>query len=298
MIVALALSPSVDVTYEVPRLVVGDITRPTAVTRVAGGKALNVARVAHALGADVHVVAALGGAAGAWIAAALEDEGIDASIVTLAAETRTCLSIVEDAESHVATDVYESATPLTTAEWEAFVQLAFAVVSTAECSADDEPILIAISGSLPAGVPPEAIAALLHDLAGEGAIIAVDSSGAGLAAMVGVADVVKVNLAEASELLGTAPADALAACHELRDRWEVAPVVTDGVRGGAALQGEAEIRIAPPTAFGRFPAGSGDAFFGGLLTGISRGVPLAEALDLAASAGQRNAMIPGQGRLG
>lgn len=298
MIIALALSPSVDVTYEVPRLVVGDITRPTAVTRVAGGKALNVARVAHALGADVHVVAALGGAAGAWIAASLEQEGITTTVVPIATETRTCLSIVEDAESHVATDVYESATPLTSAEWERFVEVAFAVISAAECSADDEPIVIAISGSLPAGVPPEAIATLLRDLAGEGAIVAVDSSGAGLEAMIGVSDIVKVNLAEASELLGTSPVDALAACHELRARWEVAPVVTDGVRGGAALRGDAEIIIPPPTAFGRFPAGSGDAFFGGLLTGVSRGTPLADALDLAASAGQRNAMIPGQGRLG
>ena len=75
MIIALALSASLDVTYEVDVLHLGDITRPVAVTRVAGGKALNVARAASALGADVHAVAALGGATGDGVSAMLAADG-------------------------------------------------------------------------------------------------------------------------------------------------------------------------------------------------------------------------------
>ncbi|NNH55119.1 hypothetical protein HLB15_23150, partial [Promicromonospora citrea] len=59
MISALALSPSLDVTYEVEEL--SGIQRPLSVHKVAGGKALNAARAAATLGARVAAVAVLGG---------------------------------------------------------------------------------------------------------------------------------------------------------------------------------------------------------------------------------------------
>ena len=124
MIVSLALSPSLDITYEVPALRHGDITRPTAVTRVAGGKALNVARVAHALGADVRVVAALGGHTGAWITEMLTAALVDVDVVQLSAPTRICSAIVEAGENPSSTDLYEPATALSPMEWQRFADAA------------------------------------------------------------------------------------------------------------------------------------------------------------------------------
>ena len=103
MIVSLALSPSLDITYEVPALRHGDITRPSAVTRVAGGKSLNVVRVAQALGADVRAVAALGGHTGAWITEMLTAALVDVDVVQLSAPTRICSAIVEAGESATST---------------------------------------------------------------------------------------------------------------------------------------------------------------------------------------------------
>ena len=53
VIVCVAANPSVDKLFEVERLVPGDIHRPIGFVQVAGGKGLNVARAAHALGAEV-----------------------------------------------------------------------------------------------------------------------------------------------------------------------------------------------------------------------------------------------------
>lgn len=291
MIVALALSPSLDVTYEVDELRRGDITRPTAVTRVAGGKALNVARVARALGAEVSAVAALGGHTGAWVAELLAADGVPASIVRLARATRVSSAIVEAGSATSSTDLYEPATPLAAEEWDAFRAAAVNAV-------DGRMPWVAVSGSLPSGVPDDEVAALLHTLRDMGARVAVDSSGPGLLALAGAADLIKVNRAEASEILESDQPDAATAAHELSRRWGCDAVVTDGVRGGAALFAGTELNVPPPASPGRFSAGSGDAFLGGLLAGLDSGFDPPTALVRARDAAERNARVPGQGVLG
>lgn len=290
MIVAVALSPSLDVTYEVGALRHGDITRPDRVTRVAGGKALNVARVARALGAEVRVIAALGGHTGAWIAEMLEADGIALDAVRLALPTRECLAIVEASGGSSSTDLYEIATPLRPEEWSAFAAAADAV-------AEAGPSWIAVSGSLPAGVPVAEFAALLVRLREAGSRVAVDSSAEGLSSLGPVADLVKVNRAEATAVLDAPHLDARGAADALRARWGCDVVVTDGVRGGHALLAGADHPLAAPAEPGRFSAGSGDAFLGGLLASLDRGSGADAALDAAREAAERNARIPGQGLL-
>lgn len=291
MIVALALSPSLDVTYEVDVLRRGDITRPSAVTRVAGGKALNVARVARVLGADVRVVAALGGHTGAWVAERLAAEGVPADVVPLGGETRTCAAIVERGDGTSSTDLYEPATPLSGVEWRDFQDRALAVV-------EERMPWVAVSGSLPAGVDPLEAAAMLERMREAGARVAVDSSGAGLRRLGPVADLVKVNLAEASAVLREEQPDAASAVRALRSSWGCDAVVTDGIRGAFAVLGGDELPLDAPTSRGRFSAGSGDAFLGGLLAGLDRGLTSPGALRLAREAAERNARVPGQGVLG
>ncbi|MEU1972991.1 PfkB family carbohydrate kinase [Microbacterium sp. NPDC019599] len=292
VIVALALSPSLDVTYEVDRLELGGITRPRTVTRVAGGKALNLARAARQLGAHVSAVAALGGPTGAWIADLLESDGVPTTVVGLASTTRSCFAIAEEHGAGSSTDVYEPATPLSEDEWEAFARGAAEVARRAEPGA-----WVALSGSLPSGAGPDDVAGLLAKLRSMGCRIAVDGSGAGLRATAPHADLLKINRAEAADVLGEEFADAASAARALHERWGVDAVVTDGVRGGFALLRAAEFTVAPPASPGRFSAGSGDAFLGGLLTGLDRGDSPADALDLARSAAERNAACPGQGVL-
>ena len=76
MIVCLAANPSIDKLFEIDRLVKGDIHRPLGLVQAAGGKGLNAARAAHALGADVIAVALLRGHAGKWLEEQLSAEGV------------------------------------------------------------------------------------------------------------------------------------------------------------------------------------------------------------------------------
>lgn len=291
MIVSLALSPSLDITYEVPALRQGDITRPSTVTRVAGGKSLNLARVAHELGADVRVVAALGGHTGDWIIEMLTGENVDVELVQLSVATRICSAIVEAGANATSTDIYEPATPLSPLEWQRFTEAALG-------GRYAPATWVVIAGSLPRGVQPQEVVALVETLRRNGARLAVDSSGEGLRVLAGHADLLKINRVEAGELLGGEQPDAEAAARSIASLHACDAVVTDGVRGGFAVIDGAGCRLEPPHALGRYPAGSGDAFLGGLLAGLDSGLEPSKALAQARDAAERNARVPGQGVLG
>ena len=105
-----------------------------------------------------------------------------------------------------------------------------------------------LSGSLPGGIRRSLITDLLIELAAAGARIVVDCSGEGLRAAGPVADLVKINRAEASELLGADMADAASAATAISQLWGRDVVVTDGIRGGAAHLGGVDLSFDPPRA--------------------------------------------------
>src|SRR5205823_2717079 len=76
MILCVAPSPAWDVTYGVDRFREHATNRAHTVSARAGGKAVNVARVLHALGEEVTVVAPVGGPSGELFAADLSACGI------------------------------------------------------------------------------------------------------------------------------------------------------------------------------------------------------------------------------
>ena len=101
-----AANPSIDRLYELDELTVGEIHRPATTTAVPGGKGLNAARAAAALGGDVTAVAIVGGRSGDWIVDRLAALALDVRAIRVAGETRTCISIL-DRSSGALTEVYE-----------------------------------------------------------------------------------------------------------------------------------------------------------------------------------------------
>ena len=106
MIVCVAANPSIDKLFEVERLVKGDIHRPIGFEQTAGGKGLNVARAAQALGGDVRAVALMRGHAGRWLAETLAAEGVPGEYVWTHGENRASLSVA-DRETAGLTEFYE-----------------------------------------------------------------------------------------------------------------------------------------------------------------------------------------------
>ena len=295
MIVCLAANPSIDKLFEIDRLVKGDIHRPLGLVQAAGGKGLNAGRAAHALGADVIVVALLRGHAGKWLEEQLSAEGVPGAFVWAHGENRSSLSVA-DRETGSLTEFYEHGAVVPAAAWTELMQVA---------SQSWKPGgWLTISGSLPRGAPDEGYRDLVAEARAAGVHVAVDAEGERLRlALEAHPDVVKVNQAEARELLGVPTArreEALAAASKLRDLSGGdghAGVVTRGADGvvvaapdGTLYEGRLYVR-------GRYPVGSGDAFLAGLISGLDAGEPWDESLCRSLGAATANAELAGAGKL-
>lgn len=293
-ILFVAANPSIDRLAEVDVLTVGAIHRPDKVLAVPGGKGLNAARAAVALGARVTAAAIVAGRAGEWIAERLVETGIDAALVRDGglAETRTCLSVL-DRSTDLLTEFYEPGTAIQPATWPALEDALSAEL------ADDDVAAVVCSGSLPPGAPDDAYARIVRLAAPS--ITIVDTHGAPL--RLAVAEhptVVKVNAAEAAEATGlqvTTAAEAASAARDLIERGAGQVVVTLGVDGAIACVGPSAWHLTSKARRGSYPVGSGDAFIAGLAIGLVAGSSLVAAAGGGMAAGIANALLPGAGVL-
>jgi 1-phosphofructokinase family hexose kinase len=277
VILCLAANPSIDKLFEIDELHAGEVHRPGQFVQVAGGKGLNAARAAATLGADVQVVAILGGHAGAWLADQLGELGIKVHTVSAEAESRSSLSVADRATKRL-TEFYENGRPIDPTAWAEFVQTA----TTRSKDAD----WTTVSGSVPEGTPERAYGEL--EIASALALDTVAPAPAGF-------DLIKVNVAEAAELTGidTVGTDGEVAGVRALGAGRAAAAITLGARGavlatpdGAVLRGTLDER-------GPYPVGSGDSFLAGLVVARAGGGDWDDALALALGAATANAAVPG-----
>ena len=121
--ICVAANPSADATFSVDRLEPGAIHRPTAYVRVAGGKAMNVARAAVRLGGEAAVVALAPEHGAAWLREELEREGVTVETLPVPGVLRTCLSVFA-ADDGTLTEFYEGGAEIDAPSWTAFAELA------------------------------------------------------------------------------------------------------------------------------------------------------------------------------
>jgi 1-phosphofructokinase family hexose kinase len=281
VIAFVAASPSIDRLHIVKALRPGEIHRPERVVAVPGGKALNAARAAHALGADVHAIALLGGHTGRWVADALEEEGVTCDAVAGPGETRICVSVSDGGDL---TEFYEPGPELQPEHWAALETAAAEVAARASW--------VGVAGSLPPGAPADGPARLLRVAREAGARVALDVSGEALRLSLAAGpDFVKVNAEEAAAL-------GISSAQDLRETGgAAAAAITHGADGMELASSEGVFRAAPPR-LGAYPVGSGDSALGGFLAALDGGASWPEALDRAVETAAANAQVPGAGRLG
>lgn len=293
MITCLAANPAIDRTFEVESLVQGTVHRPVRMSELPGGKAINVARVAAALGADVEIIGFSGGHRGVWLNEQLKAEGLRAKLVKAKAETRSCLSVLDRA-ARTMTEFYETGNPIEPGEWSLLLERVEGAIRPGSW--------LAVSGSLPPNAPDRAYATILTLASTAGAKTALDASGAALReGLAAEPDLVKVNTAEATELLGGEITAELVsnALHELSalSSGPELTVITRGSEGAVALDDRGRIWRGTIDSRGPYPVGSGDSFMAGLLVARDRGEEWPAALRLALAAGTANADQPGPGKL-
>jgi 1-phosphofructokinase family hexose kinase len=264
----------------------GEVQRFSEATVAPGGKGVNVARVARAMGFPAVLVALAPGRTGRAVVELLGEEGLRVETVPTGGEARAA-SIVLERGGRI-TVLNEPGPAITPRDWEAYE------VAVTEGLADHG-YLVCI-GSTPPGGPPDTYGRLVRLARARGVRTLVDAAGHSLAAALEAAPhLVTPSLAEAEGVLhGTTvqPASerspgerdrALRAAAALLERGAGSALVTVGA--GVAVVGGSERRwVGAPNVEVRNPIGAGDSLVAGLVGSLERGEDLRAALRVGVAA--------------
>ena len=293
---------TIDRTATIAELRPGEVLRCERVVVTPGGKGLNVARAARALGVPALLVGFVPGATGRAGAALIEREGVALRAVPCAGELRSTAIVIEHGGR--TTVLNEPGPQVTPADWRA--------LEDAVAAALPEHGVLVCSGSVPPGSPGDAYARLATIAAGAGRRCVVDATGATLAgALDAHPDVVCPNISEAEAVLGGADGAqplqsasdarprAQAAAAQLVARGARAAFVTADAAGAALAQGDAPAiwLPAPPIATVRNPVGAGDVLASALAAALERGEPLLDAARHGVAAAAASVESPTAGEL-
>lgn len=249
MILTVTPNPALDLTWHVDRLVVGETHRADAASARAGGKGLNVARVAHAQGAGVLAVTTAGGRVGEEFAGELRESGVPHALIPVAGTTRRSVAVVDESLGDT-TVVNERGINPTDAEWAALLAAVVDALPSAR--------VLVISGSLPPGAPETLLPILIRVGRDAGVPVIVDTSGPALlrAAEAG-ASVLKPNAAELAE--ATALDDPLEGARSLIGRGAELILLSMGAEGMLAVTASEILHARLDAPLAGNPTGAGDA---------------------------------------
>jgi 1-phosphofructokinase family hexose kinase len=259
-----------DRTQLVPELVLGGVMRARSVEVTAGGKGVNIARVARAYRQRATVVGLVADRDRERLLRLLAEEGADVVDVPMPGDTRNAIIVIEQPGGRT-TIVNEPGSTIDATIWKRYQE-------AIEASLPGHRTL-ACSGSLPPGAPEDGFGQLVQ-LAHEAGVLAVvdTAPGALRASLASGPDLVKPNLQEAEAAIsGTSGLVLLDADSDVRERAMAAATtlcelgsrnaaVTAGAHGVALAEGPTRVRWFPAIKVEVVSAvGAGDSFLGGVL---------------------------------
>ncbi|OKK13118.1 sugar kinase [Streptomyces sp. CB00455] len=286
MILTVTLNTALDVTYRVPRLLPHASHRVTAVCERPGGKGINVARVLAALGHEVTATGFAGGPTGAVVQELLaRSPGVTDALVPCAGTTRRTLAVTDETSGDT-TQFNEPGPMITPAEWSRFLARYEELLAGSRA--------VALSGSLPPGVPVGAYAVLVRAARAAGVPVLLDTSGEALRRGVAARpEMIKPNAAELAELTGSR--EPLPATRDARRRGAHAVVTSLGPAGLLAATPEGVWQAAPPRALSGNPTGAGDSAVAGLLSALAEDLDWPSRLTRAVALSAATVAAPAAG---
>ncbi|MGZ5363846.1 MAG: 1-phosphofructokinase family hexose kinase [Mycobacterium sp.] len=287
-IVTLTMNPALDIT------VAAEAVRPTEKIRCsrarydAGGGGINVAKIAHVLGAPVTAVFPAGGASGDLVSRLVAETGVPFRRIDIAEPTRESFTIDETGTGLQ----YRFVLPgprLTPSEQAGCVNQLRVEATSAQ--------FVVASGSLPPGAPAD-FYQRIADVCGEAGVrFVLDTSGAGLQHVHRGVSVLKASVRELRECVGrdlTTESEQLDAAHELVDSGRAeAAVVSLGAQGALLATRTDSCRFAAIPMRAVSGVGAGDAMVAGITVALTRGWPLSTSVRFGMAAGAAMLMTPG-----
>ncbi|MGX7013515.1 hexose kinase [Vagococcus silagei] len=288
MVLAITLNPSLDISYPIETLKINDVNRCQTVSKTAGGKGLNVARVIHQMDGSVVATGFLGGNIGKYIEDQLTEQEIQHQFQHINGETRNCIAILHDQGQQ--TEVLEGGPTLSVEDLEKLKALLEDLVGAHD--------VVTISGSLSKGLPEDSYVQLIEQLNAKNKKVILDSSGGSLKAVLNSnvkPYAIKPNLTEIEELTGVAVSlEDLTGLKSLLlgEQFMAIPliVISLGADGAFVKSGKQFYRVTIPKINVVNPVGSGDSTVAGLALALEKQASLEEILKTAMALGLLNTM--------
>jgi len=296
MILTVTLNPAVDHTLFVDRMLVGDTNRVVRVETDAGGKGINLSRIAHECGAATLATGILGGPNGAHIRHVLESEGVPFDFCATRQNTRANTN-VEVLEGGPPTTFNDKGPAMAPDRLKRFLHHFESLMASATW--------VCVGGSAPPETPPEIYRTLLNMAHDAGLKTLLDAEGDlqrwGLESR---PHIIKPNAKEASRLLDRpieTDAQAIEGARLLLDHVspEGCAILSRGKEGAVLASHQGIWMGRSPQVVSKSTIGSGDSLLGAFLAKREAGLDLPEALRWGLAGGAATAMTDGSriGRL-
>lgn len=285
MILTVTMNPSVDISYPLETLKLDTVNRVSTVSKTPGGKGLNVTRVLSEVGEDVVATGLVGGKLGDFIKEKLDQAGIGNRFFDIRGDTRNCIAILHEG---LQIEILEAGPSIAPDEATAFLQ------HFKELSKDFD--VIAISGSLPSGLPSDYYATVISLANANQKKVVLDCSGQALQDVLDQSEkpfVIKPNTEELAQLVGREVTDDIEDLKATLNQdlfngieWII---VSLGAKGAFAKHGDKFYRVRIPKIEVVNPVGSGDSTVAGIASALVQGFSDADLLKRANVLGMLNA---------
>jgi tagatose 6-phosphate kinase len=283
MILAVTMNPAIDKVYSIPDFEVNRVFRPRAMTATAGGKGLNVARVAHLLGNRVTAAGFLGGSTGQYIHQQVEKMGIISGFISIQEETRICINITDE-KNTTSTEILEPGPVISQEECGIFLEHYERLLDNCD--------VVTASGSLPKGIPADFYCTLIETAKHRGKTFILDSSGDSFRLGIKAKPhMIKPNREEFEKLTGSdyeTLQDYGIALMKLKDQGIRLPVISMGKDGCLAALEDGVYRFFAPPINVLNTVGSGDSFVAGCAVALCRGDKPVDVIKLGMACGMAN----------
>src|SRR6516162_1451086 len=279
-IVTLTMNPALDIATSTDRVIPTHKLRCSPPRYDPGGGGINIARAVHALGGGAVAIFPVGGPAGEMIHHLLDQEGVRHHPIAIDGFTRESLA-VEDRQSSEQFRFILPGPEVCEADQERCLDQLSAVAAPAD--------FIVASGSLPLGVREDFYARVAQLAQMRGKRFVLDTSGAALKQAGRGIYLLKPSLRELQDLVGReigTPFEQEKAAREVieRSRSEIV-VLSLGAEGALLVTVEECERFAAVPVEARSTVGAGDSMLAGVVLGLSREMPLREAVRFGLAAG-------------
>ena len=285
MILTVTLNTSIDKLYLMESVQPETVMRVKEVHNTAGGKGLNVSRVAAKLGVPVTAMGFTGGFNGQYLESLLASSRIRCAFTHVAGETRSCINCW-DLSADRSTEYLEPGEPVTAENVVCFLNKFIAALPDAD--------VVTVSGSMPAGVPEDFYCELIRRCKAAGKPVLVDTSGSRLiAAVKEKPTLIKPTEDEIVQLTGRSFSDteeAVLCLRQLRADGLPNVVLSMGAQGALLACDEGVFRGVPPRITPKNTVGCGDSMLAGFAVAFARRMPAAEGFRMALAVSAASAL--------